>query len=122
MLDLILFFLLSNSDLGTICGHVARTPFTPASACPGRTGGLLVLTTRPALVTGRGAVDCHPGAVPLALALSIAGPVLAPLVAVLAARLRCGGRLCGGGSHSSSYLGIALTLVESVDLPDIRVR
>ena len=112
------------SDLCTVFVHVARTPCTPPIVCPGLTGGLLVLTTRPALVTGHGAVDRHPGAVPLALALSIAGPVLAPLVAVLAARLRCGGRLCGGGSHSSPYLFIrrTRTLVESVDLPHIRVR
>ena len=104
--------------------HVARTLVAPPSVRPGLTGSLLVLTGRPTLVTGHGTVDRHPGAVPRALALSIAGPPLAPLMAVLAARLRCGGRHCGLGSHFSSHLLIRRTgtLVESVDLPDIRVR
>jgi len=94
--------LFSSSDsaflagLGTVGGHVARTPVAPPVARPGLTGTLAVLTARPTLVTGLGAVDRHPAGVPRVLALSIAGPPLAPLVVVLAARLRCGGRLCCG--------------------------
>ena len=84
-----------------------------------------VLALDPTMVARHRTVDQHPAGV--LLALLQAGPGGAGLVGVLAARLHprlAGGRLhCGLRSDgASSYLGLPGAPVESVDLPDVRVR
>ena len=110
-----------NSDLGAVSVHVARTFAAPSSGFPGLAVRVEVGAGSPALATGLGTVDRHPAGV-LIGTKSTVGPSLARPVVVPAAR----GRLCrlhrGPGSHTSSHLGLAGTLVESVELPDIRVR
>ena len=109
--------------LGAVSVHVSRASVTPAPVSPLLTGLFPVFAVQAALVTGLGTVDQHPLAVLPALAFIRFGPIFAMLVSVLAALLRS-----DGGLHSSardgatSNLGIAGTLVESVDLPDISVR
>ena len=85
---------------------------------------VVVHTLVPALVTRHRAVCQHPARV--LLALVNAGPVGAVLVAVHAAGLHPGlgrGGLGGGGSdRAAAYLGVALALIQRVDLPDVCVR
>ena len=105
-----------NSNLGTVDVHVARVLVALPQVRPVLTVNMSVLTLDPALVAGHRAVDQHPAGV--LLALLQAGPGGAGLVGVLAARLHCGLRSDG----ASSYLGLPGAPVESVDLPDVRVR
>ena len=114
-----------NSDLGTVDVHISRVLVALPHVRPVLTVNMSVLTLDPALVAGHWAVDQHPAGVLLALVQ--AGPGSAVLVGVLAARLYpglAGGRLhCGLRSDgASSYLGLPGAPVESVDLPDVRVR
>ena len=82
-----------------------------------------VLALDPTMVARHRTVDQHPAGV--LLALLQAGPGGAVLVTVLAAGLHPG--LAGGlgrglhGDGAPSHLGFAGTLVQSVDLPDVRV-
>ena len=109
-----------NSDLGTVEVHVSRVSDTPPPRCPGLTVDVAVLAVEPALVTGLRAVDQHVAGVPPALVLP--GPVITGLVSVSTARLRFHCRFHCGLDGAASDLGIAGTRVESVDLPDVRVR
>ena len=111
------------SDLGTVDVHVLRVLVALPHVGPVLAVDMAVLTLDSTLVTGHGTVDQHPAGVLLALVQ--AGPGGTVLVGVLTARLHPG--LAGGLGcwlHSdgpASYLGFAGTLVEGVDLPDIRV-
>ena len=112
-----------NADLGTVDVHVPRVVVALPHVSPVLAVNMTVLALDPALVTGHRAVDQHPAGVLLALLQT--GPGGAVLVAVLAARLhpRLAGRLHGGlrSDRAGAYLGFAGALVESVDLPDVRV-
>ena len=109
-----------NADLCTVEVHVSRVSDTPPPRCPGLTVDVAVLAVEPALVTGLRAVDQHVAGVPPALVLP--GPVITGLVSVSTARLRFHCRFHCGLDGAASDLGIAGTRVESVDLPDVRVR
>ena len=111
------------SDLGAVDVHVARVLVALPHVGPVLAVDVSILTLDSTLVTGHGTVDQHPAGVLLTLVQ--AGPGSAVLVCVLTARLHPG--LAGGlgcGLHSdraTTYLGFTGTLVQGVDLPDIRV-
>ena len=130
----------NNSDLRTVFVHVEPQKITPAVVCPILTVTLVVhaVEVLVALIAGLAAVDQHVAGVLVALVSF--GPVLAPLVIVPASRrlecccrLRCGphselrsGRHSCAGRYDSTSTDIGIlirvTVVESVDLPHIRVR
>ena len=122
------FYYFQNADLGTVFVHVPAQLLTPAVVSPLLAVTLIVHAAEVFVALPAGLATVDPHVVGVVLALPIFGPVPAPLGIVLAARRlgwrRGRGRGCGCSAIGTgpTYLGIAATLVEGVDLPDIRVR